>query len=134
MKPSIERLHKAALHAVACNTIMLGVCDDLKETSLYKQRPKHLINELTRELEKFVATMYRGISPVEETEFNNLVRVVEGAASLMATMAPEQVNGFSALILAYRNGDVFVPTTDKQMENIIKQGKVKKLQVSIAGM
>lgn len=129
MKVPTEKLHKAALLAVACNTIMLGVCDDLKETTLYKQRRKFLVNELTTDLEKFVAVMYKGISEQEETEFNNLVRVVESAASLISSMTPAEIASFQALILAYKNGEIYVPTTAKQMDNMLNQKKVRPMSI-----
>lgn len=127
MKTPTEKLHKSALLAVACNTIMLGVCDDLKETTLYKQTTKQMVNNLTKVLETFVAKMYKGISEKEEQEFNNLVRVVESAASLISNMAPAEIANFQALILAYKAGEVFEASSDKALVGMINQKRVRKI-------
>ncbi|QKZ15167.1 hypothetical protein [Spirosoma sp. KUDC1026] len=128
MKPSTEKLHKSALLAVACKTILLGVCDDLKETTLYKHATKQKVNSLTDELEKFVSQMYKGISEEEELQFNALVRTVENAAYLMASMSPSEIDRLNALLLAYKNGEVYEASSDKAMSGMINQKRVRKVE------
>lgn len=119
-----ERLHKAALLMVACNTIMLGVCDDIKETEVYHHQTKALTNQLTKHLEAFVAKMYRGISPEMEQQYLNLVRVVEQASVLICSMTPHEIADFVLLLTDFKNGDIYRPTSPKQLENIINQKRV----------
>jgi hypothetical protein len=128
MSRPTEKLHKSALLAVACKTILLGVCDDLKETTLYKQATKQKVNSLTDELERFVAQMYKGISEDEEQQFNALVRTVENAAYLMASMSPTEIDRLNSVLLAYKNGEIYEASSDKAMTGMINQRRVKKVE------
>jgi hypothetical protein len=128
MNRPTEKLHKASLLAVACKTILLGVCDDLKETTLYKQATKQKVNSLTDELERFVAQMYKGISEEEEQQFNALVRTVESAAYLMASMSPTEIDRLNSVLLAYKNGEIYEASSDKAMTGMINQKRVKKVE------
>lgn len=123
-----QKLRNSALLAVACNEIMLGVCDDLKETEVYHQQTKLLINQLTKNLTAQVAKLYAGLQGDEDEQFLNVVRVIENAASLMISMTPHEINVFSGLMVSLKNGEVYVPTTEKQLENIVNQKRVKSIK------
>ena len=126
----VHEIQRSALLAVACNTIMLEVCDAIKHTSLYQQKRKGLINTLTTDLEGFIRQFYANISEEEEMQFYALVRTVEEAARFLATLTPREIDRFVAVMQAFRNGENYEASTEKQMSNMIQQKRVKKVSLT----
>lgn len=103
-----EALERSALHAVACNTIMLEVCDYLSATDLYQGPIKFHTNALAKELSRFTARFYAGISPDEEMQYYRLVDTLERLFKQVSCMTPAQIHASSELIDAMLNGQVTI--------------------------
>lgn len=110
--------------SVACNTIMLQVCDNLSHTTLYKQDRKQRINALTKDLEQFNAAFYKGISDHEEQQYHTLVRTVEAAATLIAKTPIDQVAKLAAFLEAWQSGS-FAEVEDDKLQGMLKCGMLK---------
>ncbi|MCX6217676.1 DUF4326 domain-containing protein [Spirosoma sp.] len=115
-----EKLHIAVLMAHACNTIMLGVCDDVKETEAYSQEIKMLTNQLTKRLDVHIERFYKGNLDVELTHYK-LVRIVEESMMLVCRMEPSQVETFNKLITLIRTGSVELPADDTAIDAVLTQ-------------
>ncbi len=117
-------LHHPVLMAVACNSIMLSVCDDLSRTTLYKQDRKQRINALTKDLEGFMATFYKDIDPYSEQQYMTLVRTIEVAMKLITQTPIEEVSKLAAFLDAWQKGQ-FVDVDQDRLEGMLKCGMLK---------
>ncbi len=117
-------LHQPILLAVACNSIMLSVCDDLSRTTLYKQDRKQRINALTKDLEGFMTTFYKDIDPYSEQQYMTLVRTVEVAMKLITQTPIEEVSKLAAFLDAWQKGQ-FAEVEDDKLEGMLKCGMLK---------
>ena len=116
-----QTIQRAALTAVACNTMMLSVCDDLKTTSLYTHKRRQLINTLTADLEGFVKDFYVGLPEEGEMQYHQLIRTVEAGANVLATMALDEIPRFVAFWAIYRSGQ-FAEVDESKYEGLKRCG------------
>lgn len=102
-----------ALLLVACNAILLGVCDTLSHTTLYRQQIKRLAKQLTQELEQFTKTLYDGLGEAEEMQYYALVNTVEAGVRLLTTCTPTEIGMLTEMLTALRDGRVEVIQDDR---------------------
>lgn len=122
-----EELLRIALLAVAVNSIMLDVCDEIKNTDLYRGPRKKAVNNLTQDLERFMYELYKGMNEEQEMQYMALIRTVKAGAVALASVTPDEFGTFAGLIEAFRTGEVYQATSDTQMKNMINHKKVKRV-------
>ena len=110
--------------AIACNTIMLNVCDELSHTNLYRHDRKRRINALTKDLEGFSAEFYRGLGEDAEQQYYTLVRVVEAAARLIADTPVGEVARLATFLDAWQKGQ-FAEVEEEGLQGMLRCGMLK---------
>jgi len=98
-----EQLDLTFLNFILCADIMRDYLDELKETNVYKQSTKKLINQLSEDLESRLSVDLKKIYARDEVTVvncsNSFKRLIENIAKLSA----DDIHAVSSIIQSFKD-------------------------------
>lgn len=98
-----EQLDLTYLNFVLCADLMRDYLDELKETKVYKQSTRNLINQLSEDLEKRLAVDLKKIYARDETIVVNCSNSFKSLIGILATLSADDVHAVSSILQGFKN-------------------------------
>lgn len=109
-----QQLIKSLLVFKACSTLLVWELDKLKDTGLYRQNVKNLVNNTTKALEKEVFEIYKLLPNTDEQQgFNVVVELIEKFNRIISNIPLDKIVDLEQILEKFEKGDYHIVEDDK---------------------
>lgn len=112
---------KLAMCFFSSTQLQTEIIDELQGTNLYKHRLKNLGNQIQKENEKIIESLYDGMDDECEKYFNQTTIMVE---TLLSAVKKGNIGTLIELLACYRDGSISVVDETKHKKILDKMPKL----------